>query len=1388
MKRLITLPLLALTLQAFASSAIAESIQFQFLPGSEFDGLSLSAMPSGMERNGVSLMAHSIEGPVSFADYLTTGVEPGRSLLITSGSGLSVDSGSINNADFDELYGDDVRAESRAMNFLESVTFSFDHSVIISQLAFADLEQHEKFIISVDGSITQELLGTTPWSPGHSGINTFSGSSLGALEGVLIERGTPITFTFDTVDPLDRIPDGTGNDLSASPSSAIYGITITFPDEFKLGNPYVVQGGANEATVAGELWGSEADVVLRWSEDPDDEWTYSEELGTQSPQIIKGGVLTNITPNTVWYYQFVADNGTEVIESSIQSFVWSTEIYVSPNGDDSNTGISEQEALATIGEAISRIPNMGRRKQPEGPLVPNFYGSATSPHGDEIAAHLNELVDPVNVILLPGNHFLEDTVVIDKLVDGNIHFIGLWAEGAEAEILSRLQAHGHDPLWMDPPSELMPVVSGGRLIDGWQSTTVNGVDAWVAEIPDVANGEWYFNQLFVDGRRAERSRWPKQGWFRMEEVDNETRLNFKVSERDARDVVIENWTNLEDVQTVVIHRWVETRMRTGNFDPGTRWVDLLPPAPDPVFDLNASHPTHGAGLAPYFFDGVFETMSEPGEWYLNRTTGRLYYIPLPGQDMETASIVAPRLKELFRISGTDFVSTGKNERIWNVGFRRIAFLHTMVDDFELHTGTGNSPYNSGRGAIHFQYARAPYVEACLFGHVGEWGIELGQETVGGIISSNIFRSMAFGALKMWQNNQINNLQERTGWAHIHDNDILGFALYWLGGVGLLAHETVFTTIEHNHIRSAPHNGLNASGGGRLLRFGFANTIRKNLVHDIGQGILSDLTSIRISGKSPHSVVEGNVAYNTDARDYGGMHIYLDGESEYWTVRDNWFYNTNERSMNMKGWSHQIYNNILAFAGDHLVNRRNSDTRAPFSEEFPLMERVPPEFERNIFALEGMGITYIWMDYDDVINPWAYSDNNLFWDKTDDIWVGGIRETLLDFQTNESKDLNSIQADPMFVNAARGDFRLQENSPAINEIGFVSVDNRDAGIREAVWNDAGAIWYRSETAIEPEWLASDLPGLVAWLDAADFSGKPGPLHHWQTKTPYTFLMRQYDTDHQPVVIQNTDTSLAVVRFDDNTWMGNHEHSWRTRRFAGQFQDREFTIMVASSPIESEQILLSKGSDATLGQWNIGNGNRFQWNSILDFGAEDEGFAVRTWRRSHNQWEYYLNGEFVSAATDDLEYIFDSEDILYLGSNGSGQHFQGDIGEILIFQGHLSEDHLEIAHNYLTSKWNTGERAISLQPGEWTQDNHLGALYGGNKSWAYSSFMGWTNIARFPLLYHADLGWIQYVYGTDEPATSLWFYHPGDWGWIHVGPERDGYFESSLHEGTRFPFKP
>ncbi|MFC1462556.1 hypothetical protein ACFLQU_03015, partial [Verrucomicrobiota bacterium] len=55
-----------------------------------------------------------------------------------------------------------------------------------------------------------------------------------------------------------------------------------------------------------------------------------------------------------------------------------------------------------------------------------------------------------------------------------------------------------------------PVISGGRRISGWRKKKLNGVDVWQADIPEVRDGNWYFKELFVNGKRASRPRLPRK--------------------------------------------------------------------------------------------------------------------------------------------------------------------------------------------------------------------------------------------------------------------------------------------------------------------------------------------------------------------------------------------------------------------------------------------------------------------------------------------------------------------------------------------------------------------------------------------------------------------------------------------------------------------------------------------------------------------------------------------------------------------------------------------------------------------------------------------------------------------------------------------------------------
>ena len=55
-----------------------------------------------------------------------------------------------------------------------------------------------------------------------------------------------------------------------------------------------------------------------------------------------------------------------------------------------------------------------------------------------------------------------------------------------------------------------PILCGGKRITGWRPSTGS---TWVAEIPEVREGRWYFRQLFVNGPRAQRARTVSRGQF-----------------------------------------------------------------------------------------------------------------------------------------------------------------------------------------------------------------------------------------------------------------------------------------------------------------------------------------------------------------------------------------------------------------------------------------------------------------------------------------------------------------------------------------------------------------------------------------------------------------------------------------------------------------------------------------------------------------------------------------------------------------------------------------------------------------------------------------------------------------------------------------------------------
>jgi hypothetical protein len=205
------------------------------------------------------------------------------------------------------------------------------------------------------------------------------------------------------------------------------------------------------------------------------------------------------------------------------------------------------------------------------------------------------------------------------------------------------------------------------------------------------------------------------------------------------------------------------------------------------------------------------------------------------------------------------------------------------------------------------------------------------------------------------------------------------------------------------------------------------------VHDLGQGMLSDLGGI-YSCSTPGTRIRYNLVHDVSRRDYGGWGIYLDEGSHDLLIQKNLVFHCQDGAL-FAHHSHDItaVNNIFA------LNRTSQIDRGGVGG-FELTCR------RNlVYSSEGKAIG----DYgsEKCGRDVCAFDHNLYCNAAGKPVHFGKRN-LSQWQAL-GQDKNSLIADPLFVDAKKGDFRLRPRSRA-GQIGFEP------------W-DFSAVGPRSETA-------------------------------------------------------------------------------------------------------------------------------------------------------------------------------------------------------------------------------------------------------------------------------------------------------------------------------------
>lgn len=541
------------------------------------------------------------------------------------------------------------------------------------------------------------------------------------------------------------------------------------------------------------------------------------------------------------------------------------------------------------------------------------------------------------------------------------------------------------------------VLDGGRRIEGWAETQHNGRTAWVVDLPDVAAGRWYFRQLWVNGQRRSRPRLPKQGFYWIEEVPG-LALQGRLTDNffNGSDTFIsapgdiQPWHNLTDVDVVAVHYWIEERMPIAAFDPKTRTVTSSRRS---MFILRDDVALR---YAKYYVENVWEALTEPGEWYLDRASGRLTYLPLPGETLESAQVYAPVTTQLLVLAG----DPDQGQFVEYLRFRGLHFEHTeweqpdshQIEGFEesevlLHrpqaTRYAAAPQAACNlpGAIQMEGARYCAIEECTIRHIGLYGVLIGAGCRGNRLVGNTLHDLGAGGIRINGSHARGPVARRNRDHMISDNTISSGGRVFHSAVGVLMMHTAGNRVRHNHIHDFYYSGISCG-----WVWGYAdnvtqnNRIEFNHIHNLGHGLLSDMGGIYTLGVQPGTVLRGNVIHDVEKCNYGGWAIYLDEGSSHMLVENNLCFNTSSQPFNQHyGRENIIRNNVFALGREGQV----SLSRAEDHNSFTLIH--------NIIVTDGQPVVVGSVGRGPLHRRGFRSDLNLYWDVSGQDIGGGDRE-------------------------------------------------------------------------------------------------------------------------------------------------------------------------------------------------------------------------------------------------------------------------------------------------------------------------------------------------------------------------------------------------------------
>ncbi len=440
------------------------------------------------------------------------------------------------------------------------------------------------------------------------------------------------------------------------------------------------------------------------------------------------------------------------------------------------------------------------------------------------------------------------------------------------------------------------VLYGGRRVTGWRR---DGDTFWAADVPQAGDRRWDFRMLVVDGRMCPRARLPKEGTFSHLTEFNVPWMSTtgggwkrKPTEQELttmkyRPEDLGPWLDVANAEVTVYHMWDESVVGVAHNDLQGRVLRFSTPC---------GHPPGAFGVKKYVVWNVRQGMNEPGQWYLDRTAGRVVYWPHPGQDMNKAQVLAPAVESILRIRGQG----GRPVR--DVTVRGLVLSVTNTPLVAGGFGAGKFP-----GAVEIAQA-----ENCTL-----VGLEIANVAGQGVRASNV-KSLAIEGCHVHDTGACG--LKFSGECLVRTNHVHRVGRIYPSAIAVWGdgrHGQV-CRIEHNTVHDTPYTAIACGGEDHRVE---SNRIFRamQVLHD-GAGIyITFCKRIVLRGNFIHDIL--------DTGGYGASAYYLDEQAEDCLVEGNLSLRVARPSHNHMARKNTLRGNVFVCEGDAMLTfPRSSDYR------------------------------------------------------------------------------------------------------------------------------------------------------------------------------------------------------------------------------------------------------------------------------------------------------------------------------------------------------------------------------------------------------------------------------------------------------------------------------